>query len=184
MRYAAILPLAAALSLVACNKPGNGSDAGGSTAAGNGGSLPEKVVAAATEMRLQPGLYQATVDVKAFDVPGMPPQVAAAVKSNMAGKPMTFCLSAEDAAKGVEAMKEHIGKGGKCQFNKFQASGGTIDQDMTCQMGQGTMHVVGHGTYTDTGSVVASTADMSAPGGKGMHVEQVTTTKRVGDCTK
>ncbi|MFM5895843.1 MAG: DUF3617 domain-containing protein [Novosphingobium sp.] len=178
MRIAIVLPLAAALSLAACNKAGGGSDAGGGS-----GSMPEKVAAAVSEMKIQPGLYQATVDIKAVDMPGLPPAVLDGVKKGMAGKPLTYCISAEDAAKGIAAMKEHMAKG-KCQFDKFDAANGTIDQSMTCQMGKGTMHVIGHGTYTDAGSVVASTTDMSGPGGKTMHLEQVTTTKRVGDCTK
>ena len=85
--------------------------------------------------------------------------VAAGVKGSMANKPMTYCLSAEDAAKGAEAMKEHMAKG-KCQFNRFDVAGGTIDTAMSCQMGNGTLTATGHGTYTDTGTVVASTSDM------------------------
>ena len=55
---------------------------------------------------------------------------------------------------------------------------------MSCQMGNGTLTASGHGTYTDTGSVVASTSDMTMGGGHKMHIEEVVTTGRVGDCTK
>lgn len=180
MRHAIVLPLVAVLSLAACNKGGSGSEAGGAAA---GGSAADKIAAAVSEMKIQPGLYQSTVEMKAIDMPGLPPAVAEGVKKGLAGKPLTYCITPEDAAKGIESMKQHMAKG-QCQFDKFNASGGTIDNEMTCQTGKGSMHVVGHGTYTDTGSVVASTADMSGPGGKMMHMEQVTTTKRIGDCTK
>ena len=106
MRLSLVLPLVAALSLTACNKAGTGTDA----AAGNGGSTPEKAVAALSGVHFQPGLYQTKIDIKAFDMPGMPAAVAANVKGSMTGKPLTYCLSAEDAAKGAEGMKEHMAK--------------------------------------------------------------------------
>ncbi|MFM6931981.1 MAG: DUF3617 domain-containing protein [Novosphingobium sp.] len=186
MRLLFAMPLIAALSLTACNKAGSGAEGGGGAAdgaAGTSSSLPDKAAAAIGAMHFEPGLYQATVDIKAFDMPGMPAGALASVKSGMAGKPVTYCLSAEDAAKGMEAMKQHMAKG-QCQFEKFDVSNGTIDTSMTCQMGPQTMHTVGHGTFTDTGTVVASTADMTGAGGKKIHIEQVTTTKRIGDCTK
>lgn len=179
MRLLFVLPLIAALSVTACNKGGTSSD----TAAGNGGSIPERAAAALSSVHLQPGLYQAKIDIKALDMPGMPEAVAAGVKGSMANKPMTYCLSAEDAAKGAEAMKEHMAKG-KCQFNRFDVAGGTIDTAMSCQMGNGTLTATGHGTYTDTGTVVASTSDMTMAGGRKMHIEEVVTTTRVGDCTR
>lgn len=179
MRLSFVLPLVAALSLTACNKAGTGSD----TAVGGGGSAAEKAAAVLSGVHFQPGLYQTKIDIKAFDMPGMPAAVAASVKGSMTGKPLTYCLSAEDAAKGAEGMKEHMAKG-KCQFGKFDAAGGTIDTAMSCQMGNGTLTASGHGTYTDTGSVVASTSDMTMGGGRKMHIEEVVTTARVGDCTK
>ncbi len=179
MRLVIVLPLAAALALTACNKAGSGSG----TATATGGSTPEQAAAALSSVHMQPGLYQAKIDIKAFDMPGMPEAVAAGVKGSMANKPMTYCLSAEDAAKGAEAMKAHMAKG-KCQFNKFDVAGGTVDTAMSCQLGKGTLTAVGKGTYTDTGTVVASTSDMTMGGGRKIHIEEVVTTTRVADCTK
>lgn len=175
--------LLAALALGACNKAGNTVSAGPIDPAANA-----KAAAAAGGVHFQPGLYQSKVDIKQLDMPGMPPAVLAAMKGRMLEKPLTYCLTPEDAAKGAEAMKRGLGKG-QCQFDRFNAEGGTMDSSMTCQLGgQGTMHAVAHGTYTDTGSVTASTMDMTmgvANNGVGkMHIEQVTTTSRVGDCTK
>ena len=116
-------------------------------------------------------------------MPGMPPAMLGMMKQKMADKPMTYCLTAADAAKGADAMKERMGRG-KCQFDRFDADGGLIDASMSCQMGQGSLKVVTKGTYTDTGTVTEGTADMSMPGGKGMHMATKTTTTRVGDCTK
>ena len=101
----------------------------------------------------------------------------------MADQAKIYCLTAEDAAKGVESMKQHMAKG-TCQFSKFEAVGGTIDTAMSCQMGSGALTATGHGTYTDTGSVVTATSDMTMGAGRKVHMEEVVTTTRIGDCTK
>lgn len=177
------LPLIAVLALGGCNKAAEPGSAGASDPAANA-----KAAAAAGAVHFQPGLYQSKVEIKQIDMPGMPPAVLAAMKSRMFEKPLSYCLTPEDAAKGAEAMKQRMSKG-QCQFDRFSAEGGTIDSSMTCQLnGQRTMHAVAHGTFTDTGSVTSSTMDM-AMGGAGngagkMHIEQVTTTTRTGDCPK
>ena len=178
MRLPAVLPLIAMLALGACNKAADPGDPAGKNQA----------AAALDEVHFQPGLYQAKVEIKQLEMPGMPPAVVAAMKTRMFEKPLTYCLTPEDAAKGAEAMKERMAKG-QCQFDRFNAVGGKIDSRMTCQLGdKGTMRAVAHGTYTATGSVTASTMDMAMAGGNSaagkMHMEQVTTTTRVGDCTK
>ena len=176
MRLPIAVPLIAVLCLSACNKPDTAS---------NDPAVNAKAAAnAVADIRFQPGLYQAKVDIKQLDMPGLPPQVVAAMKTRMVDKPSTYCLTPEDAAKGAQMMKEQMGKG-QCQFTRFNAAGGTIDSEMTCNAGgQGEMHAVAHGTYTDTGSVTSSSVDVAmGPTGK-MHMEQVTTTTRVGDCIK
>ena len=176
MRLPVVLPLIAVLCLTACNKA--------ETASNDPAANAKAAANAVADIRFQPGLYQAKVDIKQLAMPGLPPQVVAAMKSKMIDKPLTFCLTLEDAAKGVQAMKEQMGKG-QCQFTRFNAAGGTIDSEMTCNAGgQGEMHAVAHGTYTETGSVTSSSVDVAmGPTGK-MHMEQVTTTTRIGDCTK
>lgn len=180
MRLPLILPFTVVLALSACNKAGSPSGA----ASGDPAANAKAAAAAVADVHFQPGLYQAKVDIKQLEMPGMPPQMVAAMKSRMLDKPLSYCLSPEDAAKGAQLMKERMGKG-QCQFTKFSASGGTIDSEMTCNAGgKGEMHAVAHGTYTDTGSVTSSSVDVAmGPAGK-MHLEQVTTTTRVGDCTK
>ncbi len=169
MRLPIVLPLFVLLLLGACNKPAEPA---------------AKAAAALDEVQFKPGLYQTKVEIKQLDMPGMPPQVVAMMKSKMLTQPLTYCLTPEDAAKGVQAMKERMGTG-QCRFDKFNASGGTIDSDMTCNGGgKGEMHAVVHGTYTETGNVMAASVDVGmGPTGK-MHMEQATTTTRIGDCTK
>ena len=177
MRLPVVLPLLAVFALGACNK---GAEPGGDPAA--------KATAAAAGVRFQPGLYQSKIDIKQLDIPGMPLPVIAAMKSRMLEKPLTYCVTPEEAAKGAEVMKQRMGKG-DCKFDRFDAAGGKLASSMTCQLGgKGTMHIEAQGTYTDTGSVTASTLDMAPTGSAGaagkMHIEQVTTTIRVGDCPK
>ena len=177
MRVPVVLPLIAVLGLGACTK---NADPGSDVAA--------KAAAAVLEIHFQPGLYQSKIDLKQLNMPGMPPQVIAAMKSRMFEKPLTYCLTAEEAAKGTEALKQRMGKG-ECQFDRFDAAGGKLASSMTCQIGgKGTMHIEAQGTYTETGSITASTLDMAPAGAAGaagkMHIEQVTTTTRIGDCTK
>ena len=167
MRLPIVLPLFALLLPGACNKPAEPA---------------AKAAAALEEVQFKPGLYQTKVEIKQLDMPGMPPQVVAMMKSKMLTQPLTYCLTPEDAAKGVQAMKERMGTG-QCQFNRFNAAGGKIDSEMTCNAGgKGEMHAVAHGTYTDTGNVVASSVDVAMGGASKMHMEQVTTTTRIGDC--
>lgn len=180
MRLPLILPLVVVLSLTACNKAGSPSGA----ASGDPAAYAKAAAEAAADIHFQPGLYQAKVEIKQLDMPGLPPEVVTAMKTRMLDKPLAYCLTPQDAAKGVQVMKERMGKG-QCQFDKFNASGGAMDSEMTCQMGgKGSMHAVAHGTYTDTGSVTASSVDMAMGGASKMHMEQVTTTIRVGDCNK
>ena len=133
---------------------------------------------------MQPGLYRTTVDLKRLDVPDLPPQVLAMLKQRMADKPITYCLSPEAAAKGIAAMKERLGKG-KCQFDRFDAAGGKYEAAFTCDLdGKGSMKVASQGTYTETGSVSTASSEMTMGGVSKMHLEQVNTTTRIGDCTK
>ena len=180
MRLPLAVPLILALSLTACHKAGTSAGNNSGESSANANAAAEAV----SDIHFQPGLYQAKVEIKQLDIPGMPPQMIAAMKSRMLGKPLSYCLTPEDAAKGAQAIKDRMGKG-QCQFDRFDASGGTIDSSMTCNKGgKGEMHAASHGTYTDTGNVVASSVDVAmGPTGK-MHMEQVTTTTRVGDCTK
>jgi hypothetical protein len=180
MRLPIVLPLIAVLVLGACHKASGPADSAASDPAANA-----KAAETLADMHFQPGLYQAKVEIKQFDMPGMPKGLVEAMKSRMLEKPLTYCLTAEDAAKGAQSMKERMGKG-QCHFDRFDASGGTVDSDMTCQSssGKGTLHAVAHGTYTETSSVMSSKVDMAVGGAGQMHMEQVTTTTRVGDCTK
>jgi len=178
MRTTIALLALSAISLSACGKSGSDSGGGGQSA------NPTKA-AAEMAFQFQPGQYRSTVTIDKVEIPGMPAAAAAQMKGAM-GKMGTFdyCITPEQAAKGMAAMKEHLAKG-KCQWEKFEASGGTVDSVMVCEGGRGgSIRTASHGTYTPTGAVMQGAGDVAGPGGKGMHIEETIKMERIGDCAK
>lgn len=167
----------AALALAACGKSATESE----TAASGGSSAIEK--AAEVAFQMQPGKYRTSVAIQKVEIPGMPANVAAQMKAMMSKNSTSeSCITPDRAAKGIEVMKEQMAKG-QCSFDKFEATGGTVDAAFTCQSGdQMTVKATSKGTYTPTGSVVRATGDMTGPGGKTIHIEHIITTERIGDC--
>lgn len=163
-----------ALTLGACGKSAPDEQAAA------GGAL-EKAVEVAFQM--QPGKYRTSVVVQKVEVPGMPANVADQMKAMMSKNASSeSCITPDRAAKGVEVMKEQMAKG-QCTFDKFDATGGTVDAAFTCKSGeQMTVKATSKGSYTPTGSVIQATGDMIGPGGKSIHIEHTITTERIGDC--
>jgi hypothetical protein len=164
-------------ALAACGQSGSDEAAGGKTAD------PGKS-AAEMAFQFQPGQYRSVLKIDKIDIPGMP-AAAAAQMQRMMGKPIEieYCMSPEKAATGAEAMKDNMAKG-KCQFEKFEAKGGTVDSVMVCDSEGMAIRMASRGTYTPTGSVIKGSGDMAGPGGQKMHVEQTVTMERIGDCAR
>lgn len=169
----------AALALGACGEKGG--EANGTAGTGkNAQSAAGK--AAEMAFRFQPGQYRTTVEVQNVTMPGMPAAAQDQMRSMFAkGMTSEYCLKPEDAAKGIEQMKAQMARG-DCQFETFDASGGTVKSAFTCKNEGMEMRSTSEGTYSDTGSQVAIVADMKGPGGQGMHIAQTVKTERIGDC--
>jgi Protein of unknown function (DUF3617) len=165
----------ASLALTACGK---------AAPDGAGSSSDPAKAAVKLAAQFQPGKYRTVTEIRRFDIPGMPQAQIDKMKAMMSQtNGSEYCISAEQAAKGPELMKEQIAKG-KCQFEKFDAVGETVDAVFSCQPGAGmSMRATSKGTFTATGSTADITADMTMPGGKSIHTEQRVTTERIGDCT-
>jgi Protein of unknown function (DUF3617) len=169
---------AMSIILASCNQASN-------DAAEQGGASVDPVKAAADlAFQFKPGKYRTTVEVQKLEIPGMPAAMAGQMKAMMSEKTASeSCISPEQSKRGLEIMKEHMGKG-KCRFEKFDAAAGSVDSVFTCDTGEGMqLKAVSKGTYTDTGSQAAITADMTVPGGRAMHVEQTVRMERIGECT-
>jgi Protein of unknown function (DUF3617) len=165
-----------ALALSACGQ--SAPDGSGKTAAEN---LEKQ--AAEVAFQFEPGQYRTTITVHKIDMPGAPPAAAAQLKAMMSkGQTSERCLTKEQASKGMDMMKEGMAKG-KCNFEKFDASGGKINSVFSCQTGQGQgMRAESQGTYSPTGSEVLIKVDTAMPGGNSMHLEQTVKSERIGDC--
>jgi Protein of unknown function (DUF3617) len=178
MHKSSIFSLAALAVLVLAGCGKSAPDEGAAGAGGDPIKAAEEVA-----FRFEPGKYRTTVTFQKVEIPGMPAGMAEQMKASLAKTTSNeHCITPESAAKGVEAMKEHMGKG-QCKFESFNARGGTVDSAFSCEAGQGmTMRATSQGTYTSTSSKVAAKVDMSGPVGKGMHLEQTMITERIGDC--
>jgi Protein of unknown function (DUF3617) len=176
--YALSLVAICLLSLAGCGK--SESDRAADAAAAGGDPMK---AAAEVAFQFQPGQYRTTIDIQKVEIPGMPAIVAEQMKKAMTKTiNQDHCISPEQAKQGVEAMKQHMGQG-KCQFESFNARGGTVDSVFTCQTGADmALRSSSHGTYTATGSKLETKAEMKGPGGNKVKIEQTVTTTRIGEC--
>jgi hypothetical protein len=176
MRHLAMLPLLAAIVLQGCGQSSDKSAA----AASSGNATAASAALDEDNFKVKPGKYRSTINITKLDLGGMPAQVAAAMPRQSSYE---YCVTPEQAAKGIEALKHQMAKG-SCQFESFKASGGTVDSVFSCTAEGGfAMRSVSHGSYNESGSDVVVTADTKLPGGRSMHVEQSVKAQRIGDCT-
>ena len=158
MRLIHTAPLAAAILLAAC---GGGADADKDGAV----SSNEAVAEAAQAPRLQPGEYRTTYEMLEFNVPGATDERKQQLQALMGGKeevakPITHCLTPEQAAaNGAEQMAKNMAAG-NCTVARFDVSGGTISAEMQCTGPTGNMS---HVTMDGQISEVRSAGDSSTP---------------------
>ena len=180
MRHAAATVLIATLALAGCGE------------AKKEPKTADEVVAEAGKLeRPRPGQYETTVELINFEVPGLPPQQAEAMKAtmgNVSGQSSASCLTQAEADKGFEEsvrkMTENNGAM-RCEFGRFDVDGGKIDAAMTCKGPQGLTSNI---TLDGTGSAEATSMHMKMvqkaamiPGGE-MRMEMKMNSRRVGDC--
>ncbi len=168
-----------AAALAACGQSASDSADGGAVA-----GKDALANAAEAAFQMKPGKYRTMVTIDRIEIPGMPGGMGDQMKA-MLSKAANHesCVSPEQAARGMEIMKEQMARG-QCQFDKFEASGGKIDSAFSCKTAEGMqLRAASTGTYSDTGSTVSAKGEMTGPGGVQMRVEQTMVTERIGDCT-
>lgn len=180
MRAIHALPLLAApslaLLLAAC---------GGSDEKPKGGLTKEAVAAkVSTVVKPQPGQYTSTVELLAFDVPGltdaMKAQMKAQAQSGLA-QGNSFCMTPDKA--DPKAMLQNIAES-DCTFNQLEVNGGTIKADMVCKGNGGPEgRVLMDGTMTPTGSVMTMAMQQSMGNMGVVNMQMRVTSKRTGDCS-
>lgn len=138
----------------------------------------------------RPGQYETTVKVLNFEIPGVPKEQAEQFKAMFAstGQSAGFCLTREESEAGYKDFTKKLAQG-DCTYDRFEASGGTLDAKLTCKTGKEMTAVI-----EMTGKMTAESSEMrmkmeqtgagplSAKGTVKMDMEM--NSKRVGDCAK
>ena len=181
----AILIVAAALPLAACNKQPEVHARNASVA-----EVESKMRdARESGSFIRPGKWQTKTTVEDISVPGMPAEFADQLKKTIAmHQEQTFetCLTEEDVRKPSEDF--FTGKNNECRYDHFTMAGGKIDAEMRCDGGKGgqqgmTMTMVG--SYSP--DAYQMQMSMKSQGGEGMEGGMAMTmrsdAKRVGACT-
>ncbi|MEM9501209.1 MAG: DUF3617 domain-containing protein [Pseudomonadota bacterium] len=131
------------------------------------------------EMRPLPGQYAADMTVISVNMPDAPPDIVGMMSQVMARK-FKFCLTQADVDEGFRSVMNRTQEG-DCSYTRFNAVGGQIDAEMTCDAGGNPMTMVMSGTGSPTSSDVTMTmsGDMGmGPGSIKMRVRN----ERLGDC--
>ena len=132
------------------------------------------------EMRPETGQYQASLTLVSLDMPDAPPEIAT-MMGQMLGRDFDYCLTPQDVEEGYQSVMNRAQQG-ECSYERFNATGGTIDAEMTCDVEGRAMTMVMQGSGTSTASDVTMTmtGDMGmGPGSMTMRVVQ----ERVGPCS-
>ena len=177
MRHVLLIAVAAA-ALGACNREPK-VDAKDAT--------PEEVAAKVKEagmdqIAIRPGLWQSKVTINKVEVPGAPPEMAAAMQGKTSEE-RTYCLTPEEAKKPNENF--FAGNRDECRYDHFTMSGGKIDAAMRCTHEQMTQQIDFSGSYTPDAYQMAM--DTKVAGGPremaGMSMSMKVESKRVGECS-
>lgn len=179
---AALLLIACALPLTACNKGPQIHEKNASIE-----EVANKVQAAARDQAfVDPGKWETKVSLLDVDIPGMPPQMAAQMKQSM-GKMQehgfTSCLTEEDAKRPKENF--FAGNNKDCRYDHFTMSGGKIDAALRCEGKPegGAMNMTINGTYSRDSYEATMAMDVSGGREGSMKMRSHSESHRVGQCT-
>jgi hypothetical protein len=131
---------------------------------------------------VSPGKWQQTASLLEMEVPGMPPQVAEAMKKAVGTSQVhETCLTEEQARRPREDF--FTGAEKNCRYEHFKWGGGKVDMKLVCTEAQATKTMEMTGTY-EPNSYQMSMA-MSGQGsqpGQTMNMKMRVDAKRIGEC--
>ena len=146
--------------------------------------------AAAAELKpIEPGEYENSISITRFELPGLPPEMLAEVRSQMEqtmAVQTRVCISPEEASGGrEERMRKLVQGNGDCRVETINVDGDAIEGRMLCQTDSGA-----NGTMTFTGTMAADRSDvsiateLSEPGqtAGSAKIDMRVVSRRVGDC--
>ncbi|MCC7393946.1 MAG: DUF3617 domain-containing protein [Sphingomonadaceae bacterium] len=183
MRRAILMvTVAGAMTLGGCNMFSSDGDSSGKAVD------PAKAMADAPEV--EPGQYEASMEIVKLEIPGMPAEMQTKMREQMAGVTGVqhrYCVTAEQARRGREDMARQMANApGGCRFTTFDVSGENVNAAMQCDA----LPSGGRMTMTMTGTMGANASDMTVkqnasvpntPVGN-METEMRIRTRRIGDC--
>lgn len=172
MRY----PITAGLllALVGC---------GGQPAEQDRNMTAEEVADELSDMKIEPGQWEATNEIVSASAPGMPEGIL----KQMTGQKTTVsnCITPEQAAK-PSANFLAAQQNNNCTYQDWSMEGGRMTGTMTCQGGEmpGTVVMKMQGNYSPTRYDLDMDMNTTGlPNGMTMTIKAKTTGRRVGECT-
>ena len=140
---------------------------------------------------VQPGKWRSQVRIEKFELPGAPPEAAAAMR-NLEDRAQTFetCLTAEQAKRPKEDF--FAGANKNCRYDHFTMGDGKIDAVMKCS-GEGSAGGKGvaqtmamKGTYGPNAyqMQMSMQADAGTGPAGGMKMTMRVDAERVGECDR
>lgn len=132
---------------------------------------------------VRPGKWQSRVQIEQFELPGAPPEAAAAMRGlHERVQVAETCLTPEQAQRPKEDF--FAGSGKNCRYDRFTMSGGKIDAVMSCT-GQGMAQTMTmQGTYgpDDYRMSMSMKADAGSGPAGGLTMKMRVDATRVGEC--
>lgn len=132
---------------------------------------------------VRPGKWQSRVRIEKFELPGAPPEAAAAMRSmHERAQVSEICLTAEQARRPKEDV--FAGAGKNCRYDRFTMGDGKIDAVMRCK-GDGMAQTMAmQGTYgPDAYRMQMSIEAQAGTGPPGaMTMTMRVDARRVGEC--
>ena len=133
-----------------------------------------------SEMRPLPGQYNAKITFLSIDMPGAPPQMAD-MMSQMMARDIQYCLTPEEIEEGYRSVLRRS-QDGECAFDRYNAVGGRVDAQMTCNAdGQSiVMEMEGTGSSTSSDITMTMSGDFGmGPGSMKLRAQH----ERIGECS-
>ena len=178
MRHATIL-IACALPLAACSNEPEVS-ARNATAE----EVADRVAdAGGSDSFVRPGKWQSRVTIEKFELPGAPPEAAAAMRGmHERAQVHESCLTPEEAKRPKEDF--FAGSGKNCRYERFDMGDGKIDAVMRCT-GEGVAQTMAmQGTYSPESYQMRMSMEAKAGSGPpgAMTMTMRVDAKRIGEC--
>ena len=132
---------------------------------------------------VSPGKWQQTASLLEVDVPGMPPQVAEAMKKAVGTSQVhETCLTEEQAKRPKEDF--FTGAEKNCRYEHFKWGDGKIDMKLLCKHPNASQTMEMAGTYEpDSYQLTMSVASTGSSPMENVNMKMRVDAKRIGECS-